>query len=113
MAILRFQIVAVIATMLAHAAVAADYTYVAVTEDTVRKEGTVQVGTLIWLCYGKRCTIHGSLDEQGVAACRALAREVGPIESYGRPGRVLESAELACCNQPDAGAVAPDDSSSR
>lgn len=113
MGILRFQVVTAIAAVLAHAAVAADYTYVAVTEHTVRTEGKVEVGTLTWLCYGQRCTIHGALDEQGVAACRALARVVGPIQSYGRPGRVLDSAELACCNQPDAGAVAADDSSSR
>ncbi|TAK53774.1 MAG: hypothetical protein EPO25_09315 [Gammaproteobacteria bacterium] len=113
MAIPRFQVVAAMAAVLTHAAVAADYTYVAVTEGTVRKEGMVQVGTLTWLCYGKRCTIHGSLDERDVATCQALAREVGPIESFGRPGWALGPAGLACCNQPDPGAVAPGDSSSR
>ncbi|MBM5810353.1 MAG: hypothetical protein FJ191_00060 [Gammaproteobacteria bacterium] len=85
--------------LLAQASVAADYVYVAETQAVARKQGSVLAGKLAWQCQGSRCTIQGPWEAPGVAACQALAREVGPIRSYGRAGRMLGAAELATCNQ--------------
>lgn len=95
---------AALLALLAQAGTAADYVYIAETQAVARKQGSVLAGKLAWQCKDSRCTIRGPWEAPGVPACQALAREVGPIRSYGRTGRMLGAPELASCNQ---GVMAP------
>lgn len=76
----------------------ATFVYTATTGAPVRRSGSVTAGTLTWTCSGTTCTIRGPWPQPGVAACAALAREIGRIVSYGRPGAMLNAAQLTQCN---------------
>lgn len=81
------------------------YTYEARVEGVVRMQGRVTTRSgLSWSCGGDRCTISGPWPAPGVGACQELARIIGRIALYGRPGALLSAAELVECN---AGAPAP------
>lgn len=75
------------------------YTYTAVTQTKAMKQGMVMVGSLRWQCRGSECSIRGPWPSPEVAACHRLAEQVGPIRSYGRPGRELSRDQLAECNK--------------
>lgn len=77
---------------------ARQYHYRAVTRAAVRKRGQVRASTLTWQCQGTGCTISGPWPTPAVGACRALAKQVGAIQSYGHAGRKLSTAQLKQCN---------------
>ena len=72
--------------------------YVAATVDIVRRTGQVSAAGITWLCQDRRCTVSGPWPSPGVAACQALAAEVGTLRSYGHSTRILTPAELEQCN---------------
>jgi hypothetical protein len=89
------------------AAWAAPYQYTAQTSaSAARRQGTVTAAGIKWNCAGNRCTTAGPWASPGVAACSALAKQVGPIKSYGHPQKRLGAAELAQCNAGVAPAAA-------
>jgi hypothetical protein len=77
---------------------AADFQYVARTEDTARQQGSVNASGLVWTCRDNRCVISGPWTKPGVTACRNLATKVGRIRSYGRDGAMLSREGLRSCN---------------
>jgi len=84
----------------------AAYHYTAITEAAATKQGAVAAGKLKWQCRGSRCTISGPWPTPGVSACHNLAEQVGRIQSYGYPGKQLDSGQLAACNKGIPGAPA-------
>lgn len=74
------------------------YTYTAQTSAPVRRSGDIVAGTVAWSCEGTTCTTRGSWPRPGIPACHALALEIGPIQSYGRPGVMLQAPGLTLCN---------------
>ena len=81
------------------AATAAEtYQYSADTTAPARRQGMVSAAGINWNCQGPRCTTSGPWATPSVDACRALAREVGPVRSYGHKGRMLTAGELQQCN---------------
>lgn len=74
------------------------YFYTAQTEQPVRRSGAVLASGINWRCAGSACTVSGPWPQPGVGACAALAREIGRINSYGRPGAALTTAQLTQCN---------------
>ncbi len=83
------------------------HTYTAETEKPAQKKGAVTAGALKWECLESRCTIIGPWPSLGVGSCQALARAVGPIKSFGRPGAQLDAAELGQCNTRDVVVIGP------
>jgi hypothetical protein len=77
---------------------AADYKYTARTAAPVKAKGVVTAAGIQWNCTGSQCTATGPWAAPGVAACGALARQVGRIVAYGHPGKQLAAAELTSCN---------------
>jgi hypothetical protein len=56
-------------------------------------------GATIWDCDAAGC--HTTSDTSGAAsmdACRALAREVGPLTAFVVDGKAYSDARLATCN---------------
>ncbi|MGL4230223.1 MAG: CC_3452 family protein [Casimicrobium sp.] len=88
------------ATALApHPAKAQIFQYRATVADgLVDRSGAVNANGLVWQCAGNNCTISGPWAVPGVHACANLAQLVGRIASYGHPGRMLNTTELAQCN---------------
>lgn len=74
------------------------YTYTATTAAPVRRSGNVAALGITWSCSATACTVAGPWPAPGVPACAALAREVGRIVSYGRPGATLNATQLGQCN---------------
>lgn len=95
---MKFAWLAAIAVFVATPAAAQQYVYTARTAAPAARQGAVVAGSLTWQCQGSACTISGPWPAPGASACAALAREVGRIVEYGRPGRVLDAAGLATCN---------------
>jgi hypothetical protein len=61
---------------------------------------SVTVGGVEWSCESVSCLAETSQDLVHVKACRALAAEVGRIESFGRSGAEgLGSSDLETCNE--------------
>ena len=54
---------------------------------------------VIWNCKKKRCTTKGTWPKPSVTACKNLAKQVGPIRSFGRSGHYLSKKYLRQCNQ--------------
>lgn len=79
-------------------AAAATYTYTAETHAAAKKQGAVAAGALEWQCKSRRCTVKGPWEAPAVDACRVLAQQVGPVKSYGRSGKKLDTNQLAQCN---------------
>jgi len=76
---------------------ATTYHYVAQTA-TVRTSGTVTAAGITWNCTGNRCSTAGPWPTPSVAACHALAKQVGVIRAYGHQKKMLSPAELQQCN---------------
>ena len=74
------------------------YHYRAETRARSKKQGKVQAGGLAWQCQGNACTISGPWPTPAVGACQALARQVGPMRSYGHAGKKLSARQLKQCN---------------
>jgi hypothetical protein len=56
-------------------------------------------GSVIWDCSASGCqTTSNTGGADGLSACRALAREVGPLTSFVAAGQPFDSARLARCN---------------
>jgi hypothetical protein len=87
---------AVLAT--ASPAAAQAFTYTAQLSATTRVAGAVTASGITWRCTGTTCTTSGPWPTPGVAACHALALQVGRVSAYGRPGVALNAAQLAQCN---------------
>lgn len=92
---------------------AGNFVYIAeTTAGAVRKEGSVTAAAVRWQCKNNACTAEGPWPNPGIAACRALAKQVGHIAYYGHTSRevFLRSGELAQCNEglapPPAGTAA-------
>jgi hypothetical protein len=83
------------------------YVYTAQTNEPARRQGAVVAAGLTWSCQGQTCSISGPWDRPAVEACRALADQVGPIASYGRPGMMLSASELAVCNAGQVARILP------
>lgn len=81
------------------------HTYTARTTRNVTK--SVTAGAIRWECTKNECTNQGPWTSLGIEACRALARLVGPIESFGRPGAQYTPAQVTQCNQPTITLSAP------
>lgn len=77
---------------------AMQWEYTAVVENRGVRQGVVEANGIRWTCGGDRCTTRGPWPSPGVAACAALARQVGRLTSYGRPGQQLAATELEQCN---------------
>lgn len=60
-------------------------------------ETTVAARNTVWTCEGEICRARPN-HAVSVSACRALAREVGPVASYGTDERQLTEEQLAACN---------------
>ena len=80
---------------------AASYDYTAVTKNkSANAQGPVQAGSLTWQCTGgNTCRISGPWPVPGLGACRALAKMIGPIDSYGHPKKILTSDQIDQCNK--------------
>lgn len=86
----------------------ADYQYTAITRAPVAaRQGVVTVGDIKWQCKGNRCTVSWPWPYPPVPACQALAREVGPLVSFGHHGVQLGGAQIQQCNSGVAGASIP------
>jgi hypothetical protein len=77
---------------------AAAYPYSADTAATARRQGAVPAGEINWHCAGSRCAAASTAPDPTVAACHALAQQVGPVKSYGNKRRLLSAGELQRCN---------------
>lgn len=76
------------------------YAYVAIPMSAPpARLGTVQAGGIAWTCDKAACRTTGPWPQPGVAACAALAKEIGPIRSYGRKGVELTPDQLNQCNR--------------
>lgn len=81
------------------------YTYTATLQALTRSTGAVTASNIVWQCQGTTCQTSGPWPQPGVSACNALARIVGRVTAYGRPGAMLNTAQLAECNQGVTGAL--------
>ena len=77
---------------------AANYQYIAETTAPAQRQGMVSVSGINWNCQGARCTTSGPWATPATGACHALARQVGPVRSYGHKGGMLTPGELQQCN---------------
>jgi hypothetical protein len=77
---------------------ATTYPYSADTTAPALRQGVVSAAGVNWNCLGSRCTTSGPWATPSVDACRALARQVGPVSGYGHKGRMLTAGELQQCN---------------
>jgi len=91
-------LVALDAAAQSNAAPPSAYIYTAQTSAPVRRAGDVGAGSITWRCQGSTCSTSGPWPQPGIVACRALALQIGPIKSYGRPGALLAAPALAACN---------------
>jgi hypothetical protein len=66
--------------------------------------GNVAAGAT-WSCDERGCKTSAGWDRPAVPGCTALARQIGPIGSYGRDGAALTAEELDSCNRGIPGAV--------
>jgi Putative metal-binding motif len=103
---MRFRsLVLVLFGVIAAPSFGADYAYTASTVAKPTRQGAVVASKITWNCNASGCTAKGPWAVPGVGACRALAVLVGPIRSYGHPGKQLSAAELDICNRGLAGAT--------
>ena len=74
---------------------------VAVSAETTapsRLQGVVPAAGVAWQCLGNRCTAQTSMKAPTVMLCRALAQQVGPVNSFLHPSQPLTAIELQQCN---------------
>ncbi|VAX09712.1 hypothetical protein MNBD_GAMMA26-1173 [hydrothermal vent metagenome] len=74
------------------------YHYIALPTNRFSKTGRIKVNTLAWNCTLKQCAINGPWKMPGTGACKALAKRVGHIKSYGHQSAKLNRQQLAQCN---------------
>jgi hypothetical protein len=97
---MRFRsLVLVVIGVIAGPSFGADYAYTASTVAKPAKQGAVIASKITWNCNATGCTTTGPWAVPGIGSCRALALVVGPLRSYGHPGRQLSQAELDNCNR--------------
>jgi hypothetical protein len=51
----------------------------------------------VWACEGATCTTT-LRSQPTVRGCKDVAKELGPVVTYGHAGRQLSEADLAKCN---------------
>jgi hypothetical protein len=90
---------------------AESYVYTATTVAKPNKQGVVTASSIQWNCTATGCTTQGPWPVPGWSACKALAQQVGPIKTYGHPGRQLSPADLDRCNGTLAAQAKPADDS--
>lgn len=101
---LFFSVVTAAGTAVGFAASQQDaYEYTAVTAEPARQQGTVNANNVIWHCRGTRCTASAPWPKPSVSTCSALAKVVGRIRTYGRPGYALSASEISQCTAVIAG----------
>lgn len=87
------------------APLAINYVYTAVPQTAPpRRLGAVSAGS-DWTCDQSGCKMSSPAAQPAVGGCNALARQIGPIGSYGRTGAMLTPAQLDECNRGIAGAI--------
>ncbi len=74
------------------------FPYTAMTQSRARRQGVVSAGGARWNCTGNRCATNAAWKRPTVQACKALARSVGPIRSYGKRGADLNESDIRLCN---------------
>ena len=74
------------------------YIYTAETHDKATEQGQVEAGGILWNCRGYECVTELVSDKPDAKDCRALARKVGSISSYGHEETVLSPNALSRCN---------------
>lgn len=78
----------------------AQYDYVATTKaDQGETKDLVKAGGLTWECVRHQCLIAGPWQVPGVGSCRELAKQVGPVTSYGHDTARLSEKQLRQCNK--------------
>ena len=63
-------------------------------------QDSIIVGETMWRCQGTTCS--GQIVENGPSlarACRQVARNGGPVQSFKTPGQALGEQELSRCNR--------------
>lgn len=75
------------------------FVYTARLRQRAREQGAVEAAGIKWRCSGKRCTAKGPWPKPGVPACNALAKKVGPVQSYGHRNKQLSRSRLKQCNR--------------
>lgn len=86
------------------APMAVTYVYTATPQSgSPARLGTVPIG-VDWVCDKAGCKTIAAWPQPLVENCAALARQIGPLASYGRSGAMLSPSELDKCNQGIAGA---------
>src|SRR3989338_7726867 len=68
------------------------------TAATSRRQGVVQAAGVTWQCLGNRCTAQTSVNAPTVMLCRALAQQVGAVNSFLHASQPLTAIELQQCN---------------
>jgi hypothetical protein len=57
-------------------------------------------GGTVFECLGDVCAARNpTVDSGTVRACRELARQVGPVASFGLGSKPLAASELSSCNE--------------
>jgi hypothetical protein len=72
-----------------------------------RRQGAVNVPGGVWRCQASTCTRTGPETLLSVDVCKDLARQVGALNAYSRPGKSLTADELGKCNEGLAAAAPP------
>lgn len=72
--------------------------YVADTQQPVTKSGAVPAGAISWQCQGNRCQAGGPAATPTANACRALASQVGAMQSFAIGNQQLDASGLMQCN---------------
>ena len=73
--------------------------FTAQTVAPARRQGAVNVPGGVWRCQASSCTRTGPETLLSVDVCKDLARQVGALNAYSRPGRSLTADELGKCNE--------------
>jgi hypothetical protein len=73
--------------------------FTAVTVAPAKRQGAVNVANGVWQCRQSTCTRTGLDSLLSVDVCKALAKEVGAVGSYGYPAKKLAPDELSKCNE--------------
>jgi hypothetical protein len=81
--------------------------FTAQTVAPARRQGAVNVPGGVWRCQASSCTRTGPETLLSVDVCKDLARQVGALNAYSRPGKSLTADELGKCNEGLAAAAPP------
>jgi hypothetical protein len=97
---MKIQIFALAAALSAIAGTAfADGAAQATLQTPVSKTINVIAGEAYWTCKGSACTAGGASGQTlTVSACKAIAKEAGPVTAFGVDQNSLTVGQLAKCN---------------